>query len=144
MIARAKRAIAFICVVIGLTFGWERAMATDSDSQLPRETIIAVVENNDARDRLFDRLKEFSDRQAFAIRIAPSDPIGESFLIQMWREDIKVIGVNTIEPTSFDLGFFDTCPASVPLRTDLFDLLVNDFKNFMSDVPGVTLQAKKK
>lgn len=42
------------------------------------------------KDELFTQLRKFADKWGYAIRIAPLDPNGEHFSIQMWRSDIKL------------------------------------------------------
>ena len=61
----------------------------------------------DARDRFFDQLRKFADANEFAIRIAPVRPDHQHFLIQLWRDDIKGIGVNSGgDPGNFVIAFF--------------------------------------
>jgi hypothetical protein len=66
------------------------------------------------RDRFLAAIRKYADEQAFAIRIAPSDPSGEHLLIQLWREDVKIIGVNPFKPEEFRISFYRNCGEPLP------------------------------
>jgi len=68
--------------------------------------VVHFTVKTDARDRFFNQLRNFSDENDFAIRIAPVRPDNQHFLIQLWRDDIKGIGVNSGDPEKFGIAFF--------------------------------------
>jgi hypothetical protein len=59
-----------------------------------------------ARPAFFEAIDLFAHQEAFAIRIAPNSPGGDSFTIQLWREDIKAIGVNSQNSSQFNVYFY--------------------------------------
>jgi hypothetical protein len=89
-----------------VSLGCGRAIAAKFDSQSAVRAVYFTVKL-DARDRFFDQLRKFADANAFAIRIAPVRPDHQHFLIQLWRDDIKGIGVNSGgDPGKFVIAFF--------------------------------------
>jgi hypothetical protein len=137
MFAQCKKLIAPVCLLLGLGSVCGEAMAAKSNPQVPLRTIAVSVEKN-ARDAFFEQLKKFADRHAFAIRVAPVRPDGEHFIVQMWREDIKGIGVNPFDPAGFEISFYENdCVHPVPAAH--VDVLINDLKLFIGAIQGVTI-----
>jgi len=93
--------------------------------------IVEVTLAENQHDQLFEQFRNFADKHAFSIRIAPTDPTGDNFLVQMWREDIKVIGVESGDPGRFGIAFYNTYEERpVPLR--VFDELIFDLEAVMN------------
>ena len=63
----------------------------------PRRTILVKIEL-DQQEMLFDKLRSLADDEGFAIRIAPTTPSGIDFIVAMWREDVKIIALNSSTP----------------------------------------------
>jgi hypothetical protein len=59
-----------------------------------------------SRPAFFKAIDLFAHQEAFAIRIAPNSPAGDSFTIQLWREDTKAIGVNSQNTSQFNVYFY--------------------------------------
>ena len=115
-----------------------KALANKNTIQLADEPIHAlnvVIDDVEQRDRLFDQLRKFSDKHAFAIRIAPTRPEGKNFLIQLWREDIKLVMVNPFEEGKYRIYFYKNSIYAVP--EDILNLLVLELKGFLTETSGV-------
>jgi hypothetical protein len=108
--------------------------ADTPQSELPRRTERFVIEVG-ARDSFFEALRQFAERNAFAVRIAPNSPTAKSSLIQLWREDLKVIGVNPFVPEEFRISFYDNC--SHPLPAERLDALADELRESLNRVKGV-------
>ncbi len=115
------------------TFQMENSVDTQHAVRVIRITIDPAE-----REALFAQLQTFADKWRYAIRIAPLDPKGESFSIQMWRSDMKFSGLYPNDPGTLDIGFFYTDPAR-PVPERYFDEEISDLKNFISQIPGATL-----
>ena len=93
-------------------------------------------------DQLFEQLRNFAGKHAFAIRISQTDPTGEDFLVQMWREDIRIIGSDSGDPGLFEMGFYNTYDERpVPLR--VFDELIADLEELIVEIPNTTFTIKE-
>ena len=96
-----------------------------AESQLPLKSVALIVEPN-AQTQFFERLKAFGDENAFAVRIAPTRPDRRFVLIQMWRADIKIFGLNPAEVTRFKVRFYanDAHPPNAQVIDALAERLV--------------------
>ena len=103
---------------------------------------VDVTLEQSQHDQLFVQLRNFADKHAFAIRIAQTDPTGENFLVQMWREDIKVIGVDSGDPGLFKIGFYNTYEER-PVPSRVFDDLIVDLRGFIEEIPNTTFTVKE-
>lgn len=101
---------------IMLTATLVNGCAADSP-QIPSELPIASISCHIAKDKfeLFSTaLRTFADRQEYAIRISFDAPGDKTTLIQMWREDIKIIGTNEFDREQFQISSYATDPR-IPL-----------------------------
>jgi|SRR5688572_29156549 len=85
----------------------------------PVRKVWITLEQNQ-HDQLFEQLRNFAGKHAFAIRISQTDSSGEDFLIQMWREDIRIIGADSRDPGLFEIGLYNTYEER-PVPTRVFD-----------------------
>lgn len=112
-----------------------------SEQQQPKKTVVISFEENQ-QDEFFAQIRRFAEKWDYAIRIAPTGSDSKGYLIQMWREDIKIIAVNNFGPGRFSIGFFETYPTR-PVPQQYFDEEVSDLKNFIDEIPGATLSVEK-
>lgn len=129
------------CIVLCLIAGCEKPMVAKSNSEEPIQKVTFTVEKR-VREDFFDQLRKFADRHAFAIRIAQNTPDGESFVIQMWREDLKVVSTNSFDPTSFSIYAYKNSPLALP--PNQLDFLIGDLKRSLGEVRGVILESQKR
>lgn len=127
------------CVMLWFISSCEKPMVAKSNSQEPVQKVNFTVDKN-AREEFFEQLRKFAERHAFAIRITNNTPDGESFVVQMWREDLKAVSTNSFEPTRFSIYVYKNSPHAVP--PNQLDFLVSDLKRSLGGVRGVTLQSQ--
>lgn len=130
-----------VCIVLWFIAGGENQMVAKSSSEEPIQKVTFSVDKR-ARSEFFEQLRKFAERHAFAIRIAPNTPDGESFVIQMWREDLKMVSTNSFEPTSFSIYVYKNSPHTLPPNQP--DFLISDLKRSLGEVRGVVLQSQKR
>jgi len=147
MLANRTKLIPIICLMLGLLlgyFGSKMAMAEKEKGTSEAAAPIRIVEitiDESQQEELFTQLRKYADEWRYAIRIAPTSTSSRRFLIQMWREDIKLIGVYPSDPGELKLGFYYTNPA-IPVPDLFFDTEIRDLRGFISEIPGATLTAR--
>jgi len=107
--------IAGFCLVTGTLAGsmLEREFEPCSKSpilvQMPIEVVVVTVPAA-SRNAYFDAIRRFADTFGFAQRIGVTNPDGPNFVIQLYREDFKIIGANGSgsEVTRFRIPFYFT------------------------------------
>jgi hypothetical protein len=96
----------------------------------------------DARAGFLEKIRKFADAKAFAIRVAPTRPDGQHFLVQMWREDVNIVAVNPFnDPREFRIGVYQTGTRPVP--TAVVDAVLRDLKDAISDISRIDFVDKK-
>lgn len=143
MFSKKKMVLVLACLLLSLSGSiWVQAMAgtNNSDEQLPiRSVTVTIMEGQ--RQLLIGELKKFADKYAFAYRVAPINPSGKNFSVEMWREDIKVLADNSLDPRSFEIDFYNN-DCNHPVSGKSADVLVSQLERFIRKVPGakVTVQ----
>jgi hypothetical protein len=89
------------------------------------------------RDLFFEQLRKFAQTHAFEILISQTDPSGENFLVEMWREDIEIIGVDSGDPGLFKISFFTTSDER-PVSSEIVDELIADLRGRIGEIPNTT------
>lgn len=109
-------------------------MATESDYSIPVRPIAyeSVTIASDARREFVDEMTNFSDKHQFAIRIGSADPDEIDLIIQMWREDFKVIVNNPLGRYTFNVGIYPTCSDNVD--TDQAKALMSEILERLSTI----------
>lgn len=143
--------IMLMCLLLGFLAGYSTKTVAvminkDTDKisqeqQQPKKTIVITFDESQ-QDEFFNQVKKFADKWAYSIRIAPTYPGSEVYLIQMWREDIKVIAGNNYGAGRFSMGFFETYPTH-PVPDQYFNEEVSDLENFISEIPDATFSVEK-
>ncbi|WP_041588463.1 hypothetical protein [Thalassolituus oleivorans] len=134
----------FLCGLIFFIAVGMQVLANKNTTQLADEPIYALnvfIDDVEQRDRLFDQLRRFSDKHAFAIRIAPTTPEDKNLISHMWREDIKLVMVNPFEEEKYRIYFYKNSANAVP--EDILNLLVLELKSFLTDTPSVIVTERK-
>jgi len=122
------------------TSGRVRINSSTPPSNLEKAPVrkVHITLEQNQHEQLFEQFRNFAGKHAFAIRISQTDPTGEDFLVQMWREDIRIIGSDSGDPGLFKMGFYNTYEESpVPLR--VFDELIADLEELIVEIPNTTL-----
>jgi hypothetical protein len=139
-----------ICLLLGVLIGYsaktlavirEENKDTAAYQKYPRRTIVVKIETTQ-QEKLFDVMRKFADDQGFAIRIASTSPSGANFIVEMWREDTKIIALNSFDPGTFSIDFFDT-DSAIKSPEWALNSLVSDFKSYINEVPNVAVTEEK-
>ena len=92
-----------------------------------------------------DQLRKFADANAFAVRIAQTSPDQTHVLVQLWREDIKGIGVNTSDTNTVGIAYsiflYRNCNDAVPASA--FAVVVAQLHDTFSQTEGITSVSEK-
>jgi hypothetical protein len=68
--------------------------------------VVRIKIDPSQQDELFVQLRKFAEKWRYAIRIAPLDPNHKSFSVQLWRSDMKLLGLYPNDPGTLEIGFF--------------------------------------
>ena len=126
-------------VWLGITI---KSFQGENNAQTERAVrVVSITIDPVHQEDLFLQLHQFADKWRYAIRIAPLDPNGHSFSIQLWRGDMKVLGLYPNDPGTLEVGLFYTNPAQA-VPTQYFDEEIEDLKRLIDEIPGATLSVK--
>ena len=147
MLAKRTKLTPIICLVLGLFLGFlagKMTIAEKTKDTSEGEAPIRIVEitiDESQQEELFTQMRKFADKWRYAIRIAPIVQYEDDFIIQMWREDIKLFGTYPSDPGELKIGFYYTNPA-IPVPEMFFDTEIRDLQVFINDIPGAILTVK--
>lgn len=109
------------------------ASKTNSDAEIPvRKAVIKIQE--DQFDLLFDQVRAFADKYGFAVRIAPTAPTGKDFIVELWREDFKILAANPFDNGTFRVSIFNILGREV--EESHIDDVVEALKKYTLKVEG--------
>lgn len=109
------------------------ASKTDSDAEIPvRKAVIKIQE--DQFDLFFDQVRAFADRHGFAVRIAPTAPTGKDFIVELWREDFKILAANPFDKGTFRVSIFNILGREI--EESHIDGVVEALKQYTLKVEG--------
>jgi len=115
------------------------ALAANADSQGPLRSMSVTVPN-DARDELFAQFRDYADQYGWAIRIAPTRPGNDYFLVAMYREGLKILGTtNSIRTNGYTFNLYFHPNSIRPAPTSLLDGLVEGLRAALRRVPGASV-----
>lgn len=89
------------------------------------------------REQLFEQLNKFADKYLFRIRISSIAGPDDDFLVQMWRNDIEIIGLDSQDPRLFEIGFYNTSEEYLTSSHSV-DSLVLSLKRLIEEIPNIT------
>jgi len=76
-------------------------------------TVATCTLSPGARPQFLASLQRFADDEGYAVRIAQVSPAETGVLVQMFREDLKVLGSTPFDAGKFDLAFYSNDGANV-------------------------------
>ena len=132
----------FYAVIAGALWigGTSYARATEtqpcpaqSESENPRFSQSVAIPTG-SREQFFEAIRAFSAKNDFAYRIAPSNPGTGSYLVQLWRDDIKLVAVNSLTPTEFTYYIYDTCSCGPSLPQSQLLAVAGELRQAISQV----------
>lgn len=133
MTMQQVRCAAFLLLLFVIMMPTSRA--EDGAVQIPIRSVSVTIPASGHQEFL-ERLHNFADANAFAIRVGHPTPDEKRVTIQMWREDFKVIGVNPFSTEEFRLSFYRT--GSSPVPTEALIPLVSALESEMSQIRGAS------
>ena len=133
--ARIGTGFLLLIIIFGCGFPF-----INDNSQDSRRSVVITIDLNQ-RQEFFDQLRKFAEANGFSILIDTLSSSNEEFQIDMTREDIIISGA-TGELDKYYIGFYDVL--NQPSAPDsVFDGLVNDLEQYVSEVPGTTFLIRK-
>jgi hypothetical protein len=107
--------------------------------------VLTVTMAEQSLPAFLDHLRKFADANGFALRTAQTSPDATHVLAQLWREDIKGIGVNTSDTSTvgiaYSIALYRNCNDAVPDWA--FDRVVSQLRETFSQMEGVTSVSEK-
>jgi hypothetical protein len=131
----------FLGFVTGKTQAPEGNETAVSDDETPIRIVEITVDEGE-EEKLFELIRIFADKWQYAIRIAPTSSGSERLLIQMWREDIKVIGLFPSDQGTLKLGFYYTNPVT-PVPDIFFDNEISSLKILVNEIPNAKFTVRE-
>lgn len=116
------------------------AKGLSDEPQLPIYSLTVTLGNNQP-GAFFARLEKFAYAYGFADRIAPTAPNG-SYLITMWREDLKIYATNSFDDAVFRFFFYQNNGRELPTSTLM--LLIGELKNAVGEVPDTRITSEQR
>lgn len=141
MSPKRKRLIMIASLVLLCIFGCiglAEIAQKGSEGQAPIR-VLKISIGVDRREELFAQLRKFADKHGFEIYIRDVEVIPEGIFIEMYRADLEILaGSAASDPATIELGIYERDPKN-PTPDETVDELVNDLKNFISEIPDVTI-----
>jgi hypothetical protein len=94
--------LALACLLIGAI--GRHAMTNSSDAQLPVRTVRVTMAKG-TLNGMTNQLHRFADANGFTFQMGQTAPDPERVVVEMLREDVKVIGVNASDTGAADITF---------------------------------------
>ena len=107
-----------------------------SDPGVAPVRIVHVTLWQSHHEQLFEQFRKFAEKHSFTIQIRPTKPTGKDFLVQMWMEDIRIVGSDG-DPGIFKIGIYNTDEGHPALST-VFDVLIYELKSLIEEIPNTT------
>ena len=128
----------FIGVLVGLGINQKRAeeAPVTSPTFIPGRAVDITIDPSQ-QEELFAQLHKFAEKWRYAIRIAPVFEGSNDFHVDLWRTDMKAIGVYLSSSGDLKLAFSDT-ESTRPTPAQYFVEEIQDLKTFMDEIPNST------
>jgi len=93
------------------------------------------------KEELYLQLRKFADKHSFRILIRDVDvsdgPSGKGFFVEMNRSDIQILAIGQPSaPLKVSIDFYYG-DSTNPIAKETADVLFDDLKSFVSDIPSV-------
>lgn len=131
-----KIILSLLLILLLVIVGVKMLSSKEEQVEEPLRSLRVIV-GVDNREKFFDQLRKFSEKNSFAIRIAPTKPDESSFISQMWREDFKLIAVNPFEEDEYRVYFYKNNKFSVDEK--VLNFLVVEFSSLINEIEGVRI-----
>jgi len=137
-------ALAFVVFVLAIAGIGGQIRPVGAATQLPLRTIDIILAR-DLREQYVIQIRKFSDTYAFAIRVSQSSPDPDDILVQLWREDVKLIAVNGSDTGASDLTYFIGIyeNGDHPIPVTAVDQLVEGLRDTVGQIEGAIFTITK-
>ena len=146
MLADCKRPIWIVCLSLSVfffTFGCRLSNIGDDNISLEPVRRLRIRTNEGQREQLFEQFEKFAEKHNFEIRITDYGGRGEHFQVWISGDSIQIISEDVPGDSSlFGVDFYGKHPG-YPVDEKTVDGLLNDLKEFISEIPGVTITEQK-
>ena len=98
-------ALAAVCALAGCPTSGIARQSPEDEPELPLARAHCTLAP-DGKARFLSSLRVYADQGAFAMRVSRSSPEETGMLIQMYREDLKLIGTNPFNANEYSFGMY--------------------------------------
>lgn len=128
-----------IFILLVTIFGCS-GMYTNDAGQDSRKSIVITIDLQ-RREEFFNQLRKFAEANSFSILIDTLSSSDEEFQVYMRREDVFISGAS-LDPNEYHIGFYDI-DVRHPAPDSVFDNMVSELEQYVSEVPGTTFFIRK-
>ena len=132
--ARIGAGFLLLVIILGCGFPF-----INDNRQEARKVVTITIDLN-RQQEFFDQLHKYAEANGFSILIDTLSSSNEEFQIDMAREDIIISGVSL--SNEYQIAFFDITNQP-PGPDSVFDDLVSQLEQYVSEVPGTTFLIRK-
>jgi hypothetical protein len=132
--ARVGAGFLLLIVVMGCGFPF-----INDNRQEARKSVTITIDLN-RQQEFFDQLQKFAEANGFSIIIDTLPSSDKEFQIYMKREDVIISGASL--SNEYQIGFSDVANRQ-PAPDSVFDNLVSQLEQYVSEVPGTTFLIRK-
>lgn len=111
-----------------------------NDNGLDARRVVTITIDLNRQQEFFDQLNKFAEANGFSIVIDTLSSSDEEFQIYMKREDVIISGVSLA--SEYQIAFSDVIDQP-PAPDSVFDDLVSQLEQYVSEVPGTTFLVTK-
>jgi hypothetical protein len=135
--ARVGTGFLLLIVILGCGFPF-----INDNREESRKSVTIIIDLN-RRQQFFDQLNKFAEAHGFSILIDTLSSSDEEFQVYMKREDIIISGSSGLgELDTYYIGFYDITNRQ-PAPDSVFDNLVSELEQYVSEVPGTKFIIRK-
>ena len=104
----------------------------------PLLTSFTIIIDPSQNQQLIEQSRQFAYKHSFRFDTADFDQPASDLRILMTRRDVEIVTRISSHPGGFEAGFYNRDCIHPTVASDISDL-VNDYKNFMGQIPNVTI-----
>jgi hypothetical protein len=138
VVMRVSSVILSILLVANSVLGVSAQVPTSRE--VPIASITFTVSEG-AQDELIQQLMKFAEANRFKMRVGHIRDM-RHFYMELWRDDINLSIANPFnDATLFSIGIYQTSKSTLP--PGHIDSIINDLRDAIVNIPGVTINSIK-
>jgi hypothetical protein len=130
-----------LCVAIGIGISEYQRESRCYRSTPPLRSINVTMDLNQS-ELLIEKLKTFSDQNGFIYEVNYYTPNRKDFSVWMRRKDTEIVANGPFDSEEFRIHFYNNDCIHPTSASDIIGL-VNDLKDFVSQIPSATITEEK-